>query len=130
MTSLEKDILLYILYTPRHKDDVVAYVKRFRPLRRKPDDYAINKAFDTLEDGYINEELGKEELAARRRGEEYSGIVSDFCNVFAATDPGVEIGEDLQEDRQRFWLPIIISSLISLLSLVVSLAVSLASICR
>ena len=120
MTNLQYLILKYLLYTPRTIDQIAARLNRFRV--RKIKRPLIERAVNALDEEYIIEELGKKE---KRRlettGEETTGAINDWSGFYIATgDYGLELGEDLCEDRRRFYMPFLFSALFSGLSILIS----------
>lgn len=125
MNGLERKMLLYMLYTPRTKESVIAYAMRPRLFQRQPHKLAVDHAFDSLEDRYLIEEFGEKELEAFYCDQELTVPCDPPSGFYMATYPGVDVGEEMQSDERRFWLPIIISTLISSVSLVASLLIAL-----
>ena len=111
MTRLEKCILSCMRYTPRTLKAAKLRVRLLHPCLHVSD-YAFQVAVDSLEDKGFIEELGKQELLARKSGEDYSGIVDDFSGKYIATDEfGVECADEIAAENYRFYLPIVISFL-------------------
>ncbi len=120
MTQLQESVLKYLLRKPHTIDQTVKHLNRFR-IRRIKRPY-IERAFDCLEDQYLIEELGSDEMDRLvKTGEETCGVIADFNGYYIATeDNGVELCESLIEERRRFYLPLVISWLLTLISIAIS----------
>ena len=128
LNILEKKILLFVLHVPRSKNDIINHLNRKR-LFRKYTARDLAEAFYSLECAYIIEELGEKELQSFRNGIFFSGVVSDFCGFYVATDEiGVPLGDSILQESRRFIVPLVFSIVLSLLSLSVSILSLLQSL--
>lgn len=124
MIGLQYEILRYIQWTPRSKEEICRRINRFR--FKKIPSYLIYHMVDELEYGGLIEELSQAEIDKMLAGEDPDDvdIVSgaDFVGKYGLTGTaGFSMMQELREDSRRFYVPLLITAGLSFASLVCSI---------
>ena len=124
MIGLHYEILRYIQWTPRSKEEICRRINRFR--FKKIPSYLIGHMIDELEYAGLIEEFSQAEIDKMLAGEDPDDIeiVSspDFIGKYGLTGTsGFSMMQELREDSRRFYVPLLITAGFSLDSLICSI---------
>lgn len=124
MFGLQYQILRYIQWTPRSKDEICRRINRFR--FRKIPSYLIYHMVDELECTGLIEEMSQAEVDKILSGEDPDEIdivaASDFAGKYGLTgNAGFSMVQEMREDSQRFYFPLLLTAGLSFASLVCSI---------
>lgn len=118
MSSFYYNVLKTFFKKPRSTKYLKKKFKKIRPDR-------LEDALDFLEDNLLIEEATVSELDAIKNGLPLKDDSSVLSGTYFITEEGIQVIEEQKEERKRFYLPFVITTVISIVSLIVSI-VSLA----